>query len=146
MRKDLKVKNLAELSQLAGEIQKKIVPRTLVLLDGPLGTGKTAFVKKLMKLYGLKENFVKSPTFSLINVYPTTDLIFYHLDLYRLDEPDLFLIEEIKEMLAEPNSVILIEWPQTIPLEEMAGLVRQLIEIKISFDTENFRNFSVYVK
>lgn len=146
MQQTIKVKNLNQLSNLAKKLQKLLIPQTIVLLNGNLGTGKTSLIKKLMSLYGLEEKEVKSPTFSLINIYQTELLKFYHLDLYRLDQHDRFLLEEIKEILAESNSIVLIEWPENMELKELYAFAKRLIEIKINFAEHNFRNFLLCVK
>lgn len=142
MYKNQTIRNLSELSKFARHIQAQLMPQTMILLTGALGTGKTTLVKKLLKLYGLEEKQVKSPTFSLINVYKTSKYKFYHLDLYRLDSHDQFLLEEIKEILAESNSIVLIEWPENMQLSELFGQAARLIDIKISFSEDDFRKFS----
>jgi len=55
----------------------------LIALDGPLGAGKTAFVRGLASGLGLDPRVVKSPTFVLHHVYGSPPRL-HHLDLYRL--------------------------------------------------------------
>src|ERR671938_397276 len=57
----------------------------IVLLSGPLGAGKTLFVKGLAESLGVNEEEVTSPSFTLVNIY-TGRLKLYHIDLYRLNE------------------------------------------------------------
>ena len=57
-----------------------------LLLSGPLGAGKTVFVKGLATGLGLDPAEVSSPSFTLVNRYNEGRLRLYHIDLYRLDE------------------------------------------------------------
>lgn len=140
------VEDLTQLTKLAKSLKSKLITPSLILLEGSLGTGKTALVKKLLAEYGLSENKVKSPTFSLINLYRQENLTIAHLDLYRLDQHDRFLLEEIKEILQSVNPIVLIEWPEKMNLETLHPLARQIISIKIEFIENNFRKFHIYAK
>jgi tRNA threonylcarbamoyl adenosine modification protein YjeE len=138
------VKNLAELQKVADWLNKTVSERTLFLLSGSLGTGKTALTKKLLKSFNWPENKVKSPTFSLINRYLTDQWAFYHIDLYRLEKDDPFLLEEIREILNYEKAVIVIEWPEKLnlaPLYEQAG---QIIQVKIVLQENNLRKIEIY--
>jgi tRNA A37 threonylcarbamoyladenosine biosynthesis protein TsaE len=68
------------------------------------------------------------------------------LDLYRLEQHDPFLLEEIKELATHKQSIILIEWPEKIDLPETIPGVQQIIEINLAFTTKNFRKISLYVR
>jgi tRNA threonylcarbamoyladenosine biosynthesis protein TsaE len=81
----------------------------LVLLEGPLGSGKTTFVKAVAEVLGVTDP-VRSPSFTIANVYAGRILV-QHLDLYRLDEladEDALALEEY----ARPDAVNLVEWPE----------------------------------
>ena len=58
----------------------------ILLLGGPLGAGKTVFVKGLAAGLGCDPEEVSSPSFTLVNRYDEGRLVLYHLDLYRLAE------------------------------------------------------------
>ncbi|MBI3335277.1 MAG: tRNA (adenosine(37)-N6)-threonylcarbamoyltransferase complex ATPase subunit type 1 TsaE [Candidatus Portnoybacteria bacterium] len=91
---------------------------TVVALCGELGAGKTTFVKGLAKSLGIKVT-ITSPTFILINKYqiPNTRYkilnTFYHIDPYRLKDTE-DILPELKELLAEKNAVIAIEWAERL--------------------------------
>ena len=89
-------------------------PGRVVCLVGDLGAGKTLLVQGLAKGLGIEE-IVNSPTFTILNVYETTFLI-YHFDLYRLDyAEELFDIGFYE--YTEAQGLSIIEWPDKFPSE-----------------------------
>ncbi|MEQ9363008.1 MAG: tRNA (adenosine(37)-N6)-threonylcarbamoyltransferase complex ATPase subunit type 1 TsaE [Leptospirales bacterium] len=89
------VRDLSETSRASAEIYREFLSphrNCLLLLEGELGAGKTAFVHSLGPTLGIKAN-INSPTFNLLNVYENPgrtarDRDLYHYDLYRLSGPD----------------------------------------------------------
>ena len=93
---------------LAGELRNGDV----VLLSGPLGAGKTAFVRGLARGLGVDPDEVSSPTFTLVHEYRGGRLRLFHADLYRLGTAaaeDLGLDE-----LGIRDGVLAIEWPDRL--------------------------------
>ncbi len=88
-------------------------PPVVVAIGGELGAGKTTLVRAIARALGVTEP-VTSPTFALVHRYTAAACTIYHLDAYRLrraaDAADLGL----DDMLAEPDSVVLIEWPERL--------------------------------
>lgn len=81
-----------------------------LLLDGPLGAGKTIFVKGVASALDIDETEVTSPSFTLVNKYAGR-LTLYHLDLYRLPEgASAAYAVDLDELLAAEDAVIIIEW------------------------------------
>lgn len=80
----------------------------LVLLEGPLGAGKTTFARAVAQELGVTDP-VRSPSFTIANIY-SGRLIVQHLDLYRLDEladeDALALVEYVRA-----DAVTMVEWP-----------------------------------
>ncbi|SYV96410.1 ATPase or kinase, partial [Mycoplasma putrefaciens] len=106
--KEIYINNLQDTNNLATKIAKQIKNSQLpfyLLLNGGLGSGKTAFTKSLLKELGVKEN-ISSPTFVILNQYQTNDFKINHVDAYRLNndsEIDMYLDEF-------DNSINIIEW------------------------------------
>jgi len=86
-----------------------LIPGTVLSLEGPLGAGKTCFVKGLAVGLGLDPTMVSSPTFTLVHEYDGGRLPLIHMDLYRMEsEADLAGLG-LDDYLAEPV-VSAIEW------------------------------------
>ena len=81
---------------------------SVIALHGELGSGKTCFVQGLAVALGIKQ-LVTSPTFTVINEYDGKKRLF-HMDLYRLNDPDEVLALGFEEYL-EAGGIIAIEWP-----------------------------------
>ncbi len=94
------------------KIGKKIAKKFLtdggvVLLEGPLGAGKTALVRGIAQGLGIKR-LISSPTFVFLKIYGRL----YHLDLYRLNKPEEFEILGVQELIENnDNKIFVIEWP-----------------------------------
>ncbi len=89
--------------------QKNGEPKPVIVrLDGTLGAGKTFFTQQLAKAFGAADGDVTSPTFVIIQSYPTTPPI-NHLDLYRVNDDYEFLELGIEEMFEQP-AIMLVEW------------------------------------
>lgn len=83
-------------------------------LIGPLGAGKTQFVKGLAVGNGqVDATGVTSPTFTLVNEYPGR-LHLYHLDAYRLASGAELLALGFEEMIT-PESAAVVEWADRVP-------------------------------
>src|SRR5712691_3170324 len=74
-----------ETFNLGKQLGQHLAGGEILLLSGPLGAGKTIFVKGLAGALGLDRREVTSPSFTLVNPY-WGKLTLYHIDLYRLDE------------------------------------------------------------
>lgn len=79
-------------------------------LTGPVGAGKTAFVRQVLRAGGIAGP-VRSPTYTLVEVYTVSNLYFYHFDLYRFFDPDEWHSAGLGDLLG-PQSVAMIEWPE----------------------------------
>lgn len=97
-----------EMQQLGRDLAVVLREDDVVYLLGELGVGKTVLVRGLAHALGY-EGRVTSPTFTIMNVYPSTPPI-YHFDFYRLQSPDLADLG--LEDYMECGGISLVEWPQ----------------------------------
>ncbi len=111
--KEVSVCDLPESQRLAVALSKCLKTGDVITFKGTLGAGKTEFCRSLIHALGYAED-VPSPTFNLVQIYepPIEDQetpAVWHMDLYRLEEP-----EEIFELGIEEGfdtAISLIEWP-----------------------------------
>jgi tRNA threonylcarbamoyladenosine biosynthesis protein TsaE len=106
--------NPVETFNLGALIGEQLQGGEVLLLSGPLGAGKTIFVKGLASSLGLDPQEITSPSFTLVNPY-SGRLPLYHIDLYRLDTglPAGHAVD-LDELLREENAVIVIEWAERL--------------------------------
>lgn len=91
----------------------RLVGGETLLLSGPLGAGKTVFVKGLATGLGLDPAEVSSPSFTLVNSYGEGRLPLHHIDLYRLAEgASSAHAVDLEELLTDESAVVVIEWAE----------------------------------
>lgn len=83
----------------------------LINLKGNLGAGKTTFVRGLIQELGFDE-FVKSPTFTIVESYESENLKVFHFDLYRIEDDKELQAIGVEDYLTEENAITLVEWPE----------------------------------
>ena len=101
-----------ETERLAEALAVRLRAGDVLLLSGPLGAGKTAFVRGLARGLGIDPDEVSSPTFTLLHEYGGGRLRLFHADLYRLGSggaEDLGL-----EEAGVRDGVLAIEWPDRL--------------------------------
>ena len=116
-----------ETRKLASKIAAETPNGTVFALDGNLGAGKTVFASGFAAGLGITEP-VSSPTFTIVQEYPYARGMFFHLDLYRIDDPDAALAFGIDEFLYASDAISLVEWPERIDGLFPPGTVRVTIE------------------
>lgn len=98
--------------QLGMELARNAVPGQVFTLTGDLGVGKTVFTQGFAKGLGIEEP-VSSPTFTIVQVYESGRLPFYHFDVYRIGD-----VEEMDEIGFDDyvmgDGVSLVEWANLI--------------------------------
>lgn len=88
-------------ARLGGNLE----PGDWIGLIGPLGAGKTTLVRGVLQSFGLRD--VQSPTYTLVNQYPTKPKV-NHLDLYRLENAED--LESIGYWDLEQDAITIVEW------------------------------------
>jgi len=82
----------------------------LIFLSGELGAGKTTLSRGILRGLGYSGR-VKSPTYTLVELYVISRLNLYHFDFYRFGEPEEWLEAGFRDLFNETN-ICLVEWPE----------------------------------
>ncbi len=107
------LKSLSDLNIIAEKFLRLMGNNRVFAFFGPMGVGKTTFIKALCNELGVVE-IVTSPTFALINEYQTGNgKVIYHFDFYRIEK-----IEEVFDFGYEDyffsGNYCFIEWPDKV--------------------------------
>jgi len=94
---------------LGAALARQCPPTAVIYLEGDLGAGKTTLARGFLRALG-HAGRVKSPTYSLLETYDTVSGRAYHLDLYRLADPEETRWLGLDELETEPG-MVLVEWP-----------------------------------
>lgn len=87
-------------------------PGDCILLEGPLGAGKTALARAFLRAAaGDPAMEVPSPSFTLVQIYDTTIGQVFHYDLWRLDGPASLAELDWEDAL---DAIVLVEWPERL--------------------------------
>jgi tRNA threonylcarbamoyladenosine biosynthesis protein TsaE len=125
---------------LGKQIGAQLSGGEIILLDGPLGAGKTVFVKGIAAALEIDPEEVTSPSFTLVNPYAGR-LPFFHIDLYRLDEGAAAAhAVDLEELLTDERAVVVIEWAERLG---QYPLPANLWRIVIAGDGASRRSISI---
>jgi len=134
------LKNLEETIKFGHNFSLELKAKSIILLKGQIGAGKTSLVKGIAEGLQIKEN-ITSPTFALSHHYNSGKFPLIHMDLYRLEETssaqELFLEEE--EELEQNNGIMVIEWP-----EKIISIVEEYWLIEIKYEEGSSRTLQIY--
>lgn len=111
----------------------QLLKNHVILLDAPMGAGKTTFVSTLAALMGSMLT-PSSPTFSIANEYPLASPVMgykqiIHIDLYRFKSIDEILQSGIDDYLYVMSNLVIIEWPELIEPIVVEPYTRMKIEV-----------------
>lgn len=126
------------------DLGRRLRPGAVVLIEGPLGAGKTAFARGLAEGLGCNGDDVSSPTFTIVQEYRGRTRL-QHVDLYRLTpaETDDLALEDLME-----DCVMAVEWPDRwlrapehaiVVVLEVIGHDRRRITIREPADADGKR-------
>jgi tRNA threonylcarbamoyladenosine biosynthesis protein TsaE len=97
---------------LAQRLGACLGPGDTLLLQGPIGAGKTHFARSLIQSRLTAPEDVPSPTFTLVQTYEAKEIEIWHADLYRLTSPDE--VVELGLTDAFQSAICLVEWPDRL--------------------------------
>ena len=118
--------------------QRPGIDTAFIELRGPLGAGKTTFVRYLLQALGVSGR-IKSPTYAVMEPYERPGRNIWHFDFYRFNDPQEWEDAGFREVFASPG-LKLVEWP-----EKAAGclpLADLLIGIEPGLDEQRQVAFS----
>ncbi|WP_135450072.1 MULTISPECIES: tRNA (adenosine(37)-N6)-threonylcarbamoyltransferase complex ATPase subunit type 1 TsaE [Tabrizicola] len=107
----LDLPNEAATAALGGRLARLARAGDCILLEGPIGAGKSHLARAFIRARLGREEEVPSPTFTLVQVYEA-DVEIWHADLYRLTHPD-----EVWELGLDEafiRAICLVEWPDRL--------------------------------
>jgi tRNA threonylcarbamoyladenosine biosynthesis protein TsaE len=101
--------NAAATDAFGARLAACLRPGLVLWLEGDLGTGKTSLVRATLRALG-HAGSVKSPTYTLVELYKLSSLYCYHFDFYRFNEPEEFQDAGLGEYF-RADAVCFVEWP-----------------------------------
>ncbi len=132
--------NERETFEIGERVGEQLSGGEIILLSGPLGAGKTLFVKGIAQALGLDAEGVTSPSFTLVNPHQGR-LLLYHIDLYRLDEgASAAHAVDLDEIVTDEKAVVIIEWAERIGRYPLPANVWR---VSISGDGDATRQISI---
>lgn len=103
-----------ETFEVGKRIGVQLMGGEILLIDGPLGAGKTVFVKGVAEGLEIDPEEVTSPSFTLVNPHRGRRRL-YHIDLYRLSSgASAAHAVDLDELLRDDEAIIVIEWAERI--------------------------------
>lgn len=116
----------ADTAALGERLAEAARPGDVIALFGDLGAGKTTLARALIRKLMGPDTEAPSPTFTLVQTYPSPNLAIWHFDLYRLEHPG-----EARELGLEEavEGLALIEWPERLG----RYLPAARLEVRLSF-------------
>lgn len=100
----------------------------VLLLEGPIGAGKTHFARALIQTLLAQPEDVPSPTFTLVQTYEGPGFDIWHADLYRLTHPDEAL--ELGLTDAFETALCLVEWPERLGRDRPETALTMLFSVE----------------
>lgn len=101
-----------EARRFGARLGRCLAPGMVLLLQGPVGAGKSHIARAAIRARAGAETEVPSPTFTLVQTYDAPDAEIWHADLYRLTDPSE--VEELGLTEAMERAIVLIEWPDRL--------------------------------
>ena len=135
-----------QIESVAKNIITYLKPGAIVALQGPMGSGKTSLVKKIIELLQVKD-MISSPTYSYLNRYQGVlngqHIMINHADLYRVHKDQLEELA-ILDFLYQDTDLSFVEWPDILQLESRGNVT--FVSLDYTDNLKNQRNIVVKKK
>lgn len=135
-RAERKLSSWDDTRALAGLLAEVLASGGVLLLEGPLGVGKTALTKAFCAELGVTDD-VTSPTFDLLHRYDAPQVAIYHVDGYRIEDPREWEVLDLPAP-GEPHIIVVGEWSRAL-----APLYPQRVEVRMAFTPDGERMVQV---
>lgn len=129
-----------ETTALAVSLAENLKSGDVICLFGDLGVGKTVFTKGVCRALGTDE-YISSPTFTIVNEYEAKEFSISHFDMYRIEDTSELIEIGFEEYLSK-DGICIIEWPENIYDELPKNRIEVTIE-RVSFDEEQKRKVTI---
>lgn len=130
----ININSVDELTDAANTLIQYAGSEKIFLFYGEMGAGKTTFIKTICEKLGVTEN-TSSPTFSIVNEYPSPQGPVYHFDFYRLKHQTEALDLGYEDYFYSGNYCF-IEWP-----ERISGLIPEhFVKVNITTQVDGSRS------
>jgi tRNA threonylcarbamoyladenosine biosynthesis protein TsaE len=121
-------------ARLGSALARRLRAGDVVTLSGPLGAGKTALARAVIRSLG-HQGDVPSPSFAIVQPYEELEPPVWHVDLYRIESAG-----EMAELGLDSlgDSVLLVEWPERAP----PGTWADALQLRLDFAQGGARNLT----
>ena len=109
----MRTNSAEETRQLGEKLAEELRAGDVILLEGPLGAGKSELARGVARGLGVRET-VTSPSFTILNAYDSGRVPLYHFDWYRLESAEELFEMGMEEYLGG-DGIALVEWPGRCP-------------------------------
>lgn len=125
---------ITDLNNIAVELKEAVEHPAVIILDGPVGAGKTTFTRVLLE----EKKEAPSPTYSIINEIDN----YLHADFYRIEDKNELIHLEIP-MYLEDKDFFIIEWglPFVREIKKIVGDEFHYYQLTIEINDNQSRNF-----
>lgn len=116
------LKDDAATAALGAFLAPRLAAGDCLLLEGPIGAGKSHLARALIRERLGRFEDIPSPTFTLVQTYDAGDVEIWHADLYRLTHPDEVLELGLEDAFS--RAICLVEWPDRLGAHLPQGALR----------------------
>lgn len=140
MVKSFEVRTVPELKEPVRHLISLLSGRDIVLLYGPMGVGKTEFVRALVS--DMQGESITSPSFAIHNNYSAGNVSIDHLDLFRIEGEDDLESTGFWDLFNQSSGLVILEWSEKIDLSLLPRHWKK-IKISLAFGEASLRSVTV---